>query len=115
MDEATLSTLYIKLAAGAALLASILGTYFYISHLREKVTSLETQVMDLGTDLALSQEQVRSIAESKAAIEARQQEAEEVNAKLRGDLARARGRVQTIKIPSDCPAALDWLAEELKS
>ena len=114
MEQDTLSTIYIRLAMVAILVATLVGGYFYVTGLQDRVTSLSEQVQVAEKQRDDARQQVMDITQSKDVVVARQVEAEAAAAKLRADLARARGRVQTVVIPSKCDDALNWLAEELK-
>jgi G:T/U-mismatch repair DNA glycosylase len=109
-----LSQLALKLLIGGFLLTSVVGAWVYHKSVVNALERCEEQRSEVQRKLDVAQDQVRSITEAQEEVLARQVLAEETAKKLRGDLARARGRVQTIVIPSECPAALDWLAEELK-
>jgi hypothetical protein len=109
-----LPTLSIRLLPWLVVLVAALGAYLYVTVLQNKVKDLTEQVEVAEMERAAAKQQVTELTEAKSAVEARQVQAELAARKLRGDLARARGRVQTVTIPTDCDAALNWLAEELK-
>ena len=86
----------------------------YISFLQHRVTRLQEEVAAVTVERDAVRQQVLDITEAKEDVVKRQVEMERANAKLRGDLARERGRVQQAPIPTDCTGAIDWLAKELR-
>ena len=107
-------TTYIRLAAVGVLALVVVGGYLYVTGLQDAVKALTAEVKTAKDERDAAIGQVQQLTEAKSAVEARQVQAELAARKLRGDLARARGRVQTVTIPTDCDAALNWIAEELK-
>lgn len=103
-----------KLIIAAGVLVALVAVSTYISFLQKRVKNLQEEVTAVSVERDTAQQQVRDITETKDQVVKRQIEMERANAKLRGDLARERGRVQQAPIPTDCKDALDWLAKELK-
>ena len=100
--------LNIRVIAYLVVATVIASIGLYVQHLRSEVTVLTAQLTSVTAQLT-------AVTEDREAVMARQKQAGRQVEKLRSDLAAARGRVETVVIPGDCPAALDWLANELRS
>lgn len=109
-----MGALNVRLIAVGVVLAVLVAISAYINYLQHRVKSLKEEVVAVSVERDTARQQVLDITEAKEAVVKRQAEVERANAKLRGDLARERSRVQQAPIPTGCKEALDWLAKELK-
>ena len=101
-----------KLIIGALVLALIASGWGYSWKLSQDIKVMTAELkgavernQQLANDLLL-------VTESKQELEAKQAEATAAVERLRQDLSKARSRVRTVTIPSDCPGAVEWLRSE---
>ena len=104
---------YLKYLPHLIVVAALLGAGWWINGMRGTIKEQELQLTMKEEELSVLRAQVLDLTESYKALQARQVTAEEQAKKLREDLAKARGRVRTVTIPSDCSGGLDWFRSEL--
>lgn len=104
---------YIKLGIIVAVIVAVLGLAGYITWLRSTVEGLREDLVvseQAQVGLRLSLEQA---TEDRGRIEQALATARTEAARALQKAAETRARVVTTVIPSDCPGAVKWLADEV--
>lgn len=111
----------LDLIIGAVILVvlAVLGAYIWglnarIDALEATKVQLQGQLLARVAERDQALEQVRTLTQDAADAAQRQGQAADTIKKLQVQLAKKRSEVQTVTIPTECPDALDWLAQELK-
>jgi len=104
---------YLPHASRLLLVLALVGAGWWINGMRGTIKEQELQLEHKEEEIALLRAQVLDLTESYKKLLARQQTAEEQTKKLKEDLAKARSRVRTVTIPSDCSGAVEWLRNEV--
>jgi chromosome segregation ATPase len=102
-----------KLIAYLILAASIAGAMFYVHHLKADIEDLTTKVASVTVERDTALAQVKEITSARDEVAKKQALAETATAQVKAELSKARARVQYVTIPSECPAKLDWLFEQV--
>lgn len=95
------------------LVLALASAGWWINGMRGTIKEQELQLEHKEEEISLLRAQVLDLTESYKKLLARQQTAEEQAKKLKEDLAKARSRVRTVTIPSDCEGGAEWLRQEL--
>lgn len=108
-----MSTLYLRLA-GILLLFSIgVGSYLYVTGLRNKVTGLEEQVVSLTKAKLEVESKLQEATTSRQALEEKMAQAQTSISAAEAKLKQQKVSIRYVKVPDECPAAIDWLLQEV--
>lgn len=104
-------SLYLKLAAGAAVLA-VLGFHFYGDHQTAKaLEQARSDISILTEQKRVLQEQLITVTGDKKALDKRLTEADLERQKVRADLNVTLKKLRAQKPPTECKAAVEWAIE----
>jgi uncharacterized protein HemX len=103
----------VKLYAALILAALVAAAMWYVHHLKAEAEDLTTKVAAITVERDTALAQVKEITSARDEVAKKQAQAETATAQVKAELSKARARVQYVTIPSECPAKLDWLFDEI--
>lgn len=111
----------LDLIIGAVIFAVLAALGFYIWGLNSRIDMLERnkaalteQLQKVTLERNEKQRQVLELTLAASAAADRQAQSLDAIKKLQVQLARKRADVQAAPIPTQCPDALNWIADELR-